>query len=209
MQTGTGRGQRMNIIFDVGNVLIRWDLAAAFGDHFDSAEAMHAYLDRAGFHAWNLHADGGRPWADNVADLRARLGDDAHPAILYPDRFGDTIRDPIEGTWALLDRLVAAGHAIFALTNFSAETWPRAVDLHPRLGTAFRDVVVSGRERMTKPDPAIYRLLLDRNGLAARDCLFIDDSAANVAGAQAVGMKAVRFRDPAGLERDLTGMGLL
>lgn len=199
----------MNIVFDIGNVLVRWDLHRAFADHFDGPERIDAYLDEVGFHDWNRLQDGGRSWADAAADLRSRHGERAHPATDYPARHADTIAEPIEGTWALLDRLAARGHGIYAITNWSAESWPDAQRLHPRLTRAFRDVVVSGQEKLLKPDAAIFRLLCDRNGLKPPDCLFIDDSPANVAGARAVGMDAVVFTTPEALETDLTERGLL
>lgn len=199
----------MNIVFDIGNVLIRWNLLAGFDDLFADQAALDAWLDRVGFHDWNLAQDAGRPIAEGVAVARAAHGDAAAPLAEYLDRFGRTITQPIEGTWGLMARLRAAGHPIYAITNWGAETWPIALDLHPRLHDAFIDVVVSGIEKRIKPDPVIFQILLDRNGLAAGDCLFIDDSPRNVAGAQAVGMQAVLFTDPASLERDLVARGLL
>lgn len=199
----------MNIVFDIGNVLVRWDLHRAFSHHFDSPELIDAYLEEVGFHDWNRLQDGGRSWAEASADLRARHGARAHPATDYPLRHADTIAEPIEGTWALLDRLAARGHGLYAITNWSEESWPEAQRLHPRLTRAFRDVVVSGQERLLKPDAAIFRALCDRNGLDPASCLFIDDSPANVAGARAFGMEAVVFTTPEALETDLTERGLL
>lgn len=199
----------MNIVFDIGNVLVRWNLHAAFEGHFASPAETDAYLAEVGFSDWNRQQDGGRTWADAITDLRSRHGERAHPASLYPERHRLTIAEPIEGTWDLAQRLADKGHALYAITNWSAESWNDALAIHPRLADRFRDIVVSGREKMLKPDAAIYRLLIERNGLNAADCLFIDDSAANVEGAKAVGMDAVRFTDPATLERDLTERGLL
>lgn len=198
----------MNIIFDLGNVLIAWDLWAAFKDDFDAPAAMEAYLDRIGFADWNYRADQGEGWAALTADLTARHGADAHPATAYPARHALTIAQPIEGTWTLAQRLADAGHPLYALTNWSAESFAEARALHPRLAI-FRDIVISGVERIAKPDPAIYRLLMDRNALPPEDCLFIDDRAENVAAAAALGMDAVRFTSPPALERDLTARGLL
>ncbi|MBB1497705.1 HAD family phosphatase [Paracoccus sp. MC1862] len=199
----------MNIVFDIGNVLVRWNLNAAFADHFDSPELIDAYLDEVGFHDWNRLQDGGRSWAEASADLRARHGERAHPATDYPSRHAETIAEPIEGTWALVDRLAARGHVLYAITNWSDETWPDAQRLHPRLTQVFRDVVVSGQEKLLKPDAAIFRVLCARNGLDPADCLFIDDSPANAAGARAFGMEAVVFTTPEGLETDLSERGLL
>lgn len=199
----------MNIVFDVGNVLIRWRPERAVAEYFPDPVEAAAYLQRVGFAAWNLANDGGRSFAEGYAALLAAHPDDAEPLAGYPGRFAETIREPVEGTWALLDRLRAAGHPLYAITNFAAETWPLALEVHPRLGQVFRDVVVSGYERMLKPAPEIYRLLLARNGLEAGDCLFIDDNAANAEGARAVGMQAHHFTTPDELHADLARRGLL
>lgn len=199
----------MNIVFDIGNVLIRWNLLAGFDDLHADEGALRGWLNRIGFDDWNLAQDAGRPFAEGVAAARAAHGDAAAPLAGYLDRFARTIAQPIEGTWDLMAQLRGAGHPIYAITNWATETWQIALDEHPRLRDAFLDVVVSGHEKRVKPDPAIFRTLLDRNGLAAADCLFIDDSAKNVAGARAVGMDAVLFTDPATLRRDLTARALL
>ena len=199
----------MNIVFDIGNVLIRWHPERAIAGHFpDPAEAA-AYFKRVGFAEWNLANDGGRSFAEGYADLLAGHPDEAEPLAGYLSRFAETIREPVEGTWALVDRLQTGGHPLYAITNFAAETWPVALALHPRLGQVFRDIVVSGQVRLLKPGPEIYRLLLTRNGLDAGDCLFIDDSPANVEGARAVGMEAHRFTTPEALHADLAARGLV
>lgn len=198
----------MDVIFDLGNVLIAWDLRAAFVDEFASEAELQAYLDRVGFAAWNHQADAGRPWAELTAELTARHGDDAMPAIHYPSRHRLTIASAIEGSWALAERLLDRGHGLYALTNWSAETFGDALALHPRL-TMFRDIVVSGREKVAKPDPAIFGILLERHSLDPANCVFIDDNAANVAAAEALGIQAIRFTDPGQLETDLVRRNLL
>jgi len=199
----------VNIVFDIGNVLIRWVPERAVAQAFPDPVAARAYLEAVGFDAWNLAQDGGRSFAEGIAALDAAHPGRAAPLADYPERFADTIREAIPGSWDLLDRLAARGHRIFAITNFAAETWPRALAVHPRLGAVFEDVVISAHERLLKPDPAIYELLLERNGLAAAECLFIDDRAENVDGARRVGMAAHHFSTPAALETDLVARGFL
>ena len=104
---------------------------------------------------------------------------------------------------AILDELKAQGTPLYAITNWHQDKFRETQARFPFLGTSFRDIVVSGDERLVKPDPAIYRLLLDRNGLEASSCLFIDDSPKNVAGAEAVGMKAHHFTSPEALRAHL------
>lgn len=199
----------MNVIFDIGNVLIRWAPERAVAHVFPDPAQGLAYLHSVGFFDWNLVQDGGRSFADGLRALEAAHPGRSAPLADYPARFADTIREPISGSWDLANRLAANGHRLFALTNFARETWPAALALYPALSTRFEDIVVSGHEHRHKPNADIYTLLLTRNALSAADCLFIDDSAANVAGARAVGMDAVLFTDPERLERDLNARNLL
>ncbi|NJS39917.1 MAG: HAD family phosphatase [Rhodobacteraceae bacterium] len=195
------------IVFDIGNVLVRWDPHQAFLPNLGDRSAVDQFFARTDFYARNLRADGG----ERFADLAAELADPSDAALLagYVDRYALTIPDLIEGTWALMDRLRARGHAIHAITNWSAETWPIGVATHPRLGSAFGVTLVSGQERMLKPEARIFALLCDRAAVAPADCLFIDDSEKNVLGARAAGMDAVHFTDPDALDAALAQRGLL
>ena len=112
------------------------------------------------------------------------------------------------GSWEIAEALYARGVPLYAITNWSAETWPHAQEMYPRLEAIFRDIVVSGQVKQLKPAAAIYRLLMDRNGLEPQDCVFIDDSMANVEGARAVGMDAIHFTSAEALGRELTARGL-
>ncbi|MGA1635685.1 MAG: HAD family hydrolase [Gemmobacter sp.] len=199
----------MRVVFDVGNVLIAWAPHLAFAHRYPDRAEAEAWMARVGFHAWNYAQDGGRTLAEGLAVARAEHGALADPLADYVARFDETIRTPIAGSWALIEALRARGAPVYAITNFGAETWPAALARYPAFGTHFADIVVSGHERILKPDPAIYRLLLDRNGLAAGDCLFVDDVAANVEGARAVGMAAHHFTGPEALAAELTARGIL
>lgn len=199
----------MNVVFDVGNVLIRWAPERAVAHVFPDPSEGLAWLHAVGFFEWNLAQDGGRGFDEGLAVLEAARPGASAVLGAYGERFGLTIEAPIEGSWALVEALRAQGHRLFAITNFAAYTWPVALALHPRLASAFEDVVVSGHEHLLKPGPEIYRLLCARNDLRPKDCLFIDDSTANVAGAQAVGMAAHHFTSPGALGADLVVRGLL
>lgn len=196
-----------HVVFDIGQVLVRWDPALAFLPDLGTRAAADAFLTRTGFSALNLRADGG----ETFTALANEVADPGDRAIFlrYVDRYALTVPEAIEGTWALMGRLRAKGHGIHAITNWSAETWPVGVKAHPRLATSFGVTVVSGQERLLKPDPRIFALLCQRAGCAPGDCLFIDDSPTNVAGAQGAGMDAVLFTGPEALEAALTERGLL
>jgi 2-haloacid dehalogenase len=199
----------MNIVFDIGDVLIAWQPERAFAGYFRDADAARAWLDSIDFFDWNYAFDGGRSFVEGLAAAEAAHPGRSGPLAGYLAGFPETIRTPISGSWDLLDRLQARGRPLYAVTNFAAETWPLALRVHPRLGTVFRDVVVSGRERLLKPRPEIFELLLKRNALVAEECLFIDDNPANVEGARAVGMAAHRFTSPEALEAELARRGLV
>lgn len=199
----------MNIVFDIGNVLIAWKPERAFASHFPDDAAARVWMEAIGFDDWNYEFDRGRGFLEGLAAAEAAHPGRAGPLSAYLSGFPDTIRSPIAGTWDILDRLQAQNRPLYSITNFSAETWPMALQVHPRLGTVFRDVVVSGRERLVKPQPEIYELLLHRNALVAEECLFIDDRPANVEAARRIGMAGHHFTTPEVLEDDLLRRGLL
>lgn len=196
-----------NVVFDVGQVLLRWEpwpvLDALLGE--DAARAdFRATVD---FDAFHREHDRGRSIAEQAAVASELYPDHAGVLAALYDRWLDTIPGAIEGTVAILERLDDAGVPVFAITNFPAEQWEKTVPAYPFL-TRFRDAVVSGREGMVKPDPAIFRVLLDRNGLAAADCLFIDDNPDNVAAARDLGMGAHLFERPDALAEWLAERGV-
>lgn len=195
------------VVFDIGNVLVQWDARAAFRADLGDDASIDAFLTRSDFYARNLRADAGADWAD----LAAEIGDSADRALFaaYPARFAACIADTIETSWDAMETLRARGLYIHAITNWSAQTWPIGVATHPRLGTAFGVTIVSGREGVIKPDPRIFAALCTRAGLAPRECLFIDDSAKNIQGAQDFGMDAIHFTGPDALQAGLTQRGLI
>lgn len=196
------------VVFDIGNVLIQWDPRHLYRKLIPDAAEMERFLAEVCTDAWNIEQDRGRTWEDAIAE-RVPLFPQ-HEALIraYSDRWHEMVPGEVPGTAAILDALRARGVPLYAITNFSVQKFAEAQARFAFL-RGFRDVVVSGAERLLKPDPAIYHALLSRNGLEASRCLFIDDSAKNVAGAQAVGMAAHHFRDADGLRAELRGLGLL
>ncbi len=195
------------VVFDIGGVLLDWQPHLAWIDDLGSREAVDAFLTRIDFSAKNLRGDGGALFSE----LAEELDDVDDRALLasYPSRFDRTIQGKINGTWDILRRLKSADVPLHAITNWSAETWPVGVKTHPELGQAFGVTVVSGEEHMLKPQREIYDTLCQRANVAAADCVFIDDSPKNVAGAIAAGMDAIQFTDPEALETALQDRGLL
>ncbi len=196
------------VVFDVGNVLIRWDPRLVWADDFRGAAELDAFMAEIGFAAWNLEQDRGRSWADGIAAICA-----AHPqrcALMqkFHRDWQRSVPGAIDGAVEVLERLRAAGVPLYAITNFSAEKWAECRDRFAFLGSAFRDVVVSAHEGVVKPDPAIFELFLARNGLQAEECIFVDDGPRNVAMADLLGFDAILFDEPVTLAGKLRVRGL-
>ena len=198
----------MNIIFDIGNVLLAWDPRALYRKIFSSEDEVDWFLTHVCPPEWNVEQDRGRSFEDAVAEATARHPGHAEAIAAYNSRWPETLTHVIEGTVDILEELKARGTPLYAITNWNGtkfrETRTRFAFLDH-----FRDIVVSGDEGMLKPDPEIYHLLIERNGLDASSCLFIDDSLKNVTGAEAVGMKAHHFTSPERLRAALADAGLL
>ena len=197
------------VIFDVGRVLYDWDPRFLYERLIPQGHALDAFLRDVVTHDWHFQHDAGRDFADTSAELIAAHPHHADLIGEWGPRFLDSIGDPIPGMHALVAELDAGGVPLFAITNFSHEFWPPFRAREAALFDRFRDVVVSGAEKLVKPDAAIYRLALDRFGLRAEQAVFIDDNAANVAGAQAVGMTALHFTGEPRVRRELQELRLL
>ncbi len=188
------------LVFDVGNVLLHWDARLVLAGVLPDAE-IDPFLEEIGFAAWNLEQDRGRPWDEAVRIASATHPQNAELIQRFHDHWHLSVPGAIEGSVNFLRR-AAARAPVYAITNFSAEKWNECRDRFDFLNL-FKDAVVSGEERLVKPDPAIYRVLLSRNDLRAEDCLFIDDAPANVTAARSVGMEAVHFTVASALGEDL------
>lgn len=196
------------VIFDLGEVLIPWDPRKLYRKLIADEADMARFLGEVCTPQWNAQQDAGRSLAE-ATELLVRAFPRQEGLIrAFYDRWSEMLGEANEGAVQLLRELKGRGFRVLALTNWSAETFPRALDLYPFLAE-FEGIVVSGREGMIKPDPRIYQILCDRHGVVATQALFIDDSLANVEGARAVGMHAVQFQSPEQLREVLVSGGLL
>ncbi len=196
------------VVFDLGGVLIDWDPRYLYRKLLDDEAAVEEFLATVCTPEWNIEQDRGRPFAEGVAELVERHPVHAAAITAYHERWPEMLGGDIGGTVELLAELRAAGVPIYALTNWSAETFGIARGRFEFLEW-FDGVLVSGEERMVKPDPAIFQLFLDRFGLDPGATLYVDDSPANVAAAAQLGFDAVRFTGPGQLRRDLAARRLL
>lgn len=195
------------VIFDLGAVLIDWNPRHLYRKLFDDEEAMETFLRDICSPAWNAEQDRGRTWREAV-DLLS----DTHPEhqdliAAYHDRWEEMLKGPIEGSVAILERLDDDGYELHALTNWSAETFPIARERYGFL-KRFRTILVSGEERLMKPDAAIFELMLERINHPAERCVFIDDSARNIEAASRLGFDAIQFQSAEQLQYALQQRGI-
>ena len=197
------------VIFDVGNVLYGWDPDAFLVRQIADDEARLRFVEDTNLYAWHGTLDGGRPYDEAAAELTEKFPAYAALISAWSDRFGETITGPIDGAHRIVHELDAKGVPLFAITNFSADFWKPFHERESAFFSRFRDIVVSGEEKLLKPDPAIYFLALHRFGLRPNEALFVDDREINVEGALAVGMRAHLFTDAEDLRTRLKAEGLL
>lgn len=191
-----------NIVFDFGGVLVDWNPHHLYDKYFGSREKAEWFLNNICLYSWNLQMDGGKPFAEGVAELQAEHPEWSEAIAIYHTRWIEMMNGEIEGMASVIRRLKMAGYGVYGLTNWSAETFPMVRDTYP-VFQEFDGIVVSGEEHLLKPDEAIYRCLLERYALQAEESLFVDDNADNVVGARNVGMKAIQFTSAEELEREL------
>lgn len=196
------------VVFDVGRVLFDWNLRYLFDKLIADPAELDAFLTEVVNEEWHFQSDAGRPLAEMVPERIARFPQHAHLIEAYAARFHETIDHPIEGTHVLARRLAEAGVPLFALTNFGAEFFAAFRPTAP-IFDLFGDIVVSGDERVAKPDPRIYAICEERFGLSGEALLFIDDNPANVAAARARGWRAHLFESIEALEAEFLRCGLL
>jgi 2-haloacid dehalogenase len=198
------------VIFDVGGVLIDWNPRHLYRKLFDgdSDGAMERFLAEVCTPEWNLRQDVGRPFAEAVAELTGRFPDHADLIAAYDARWEEMVPGAHDETIEIVRELKARGTPLYCLTNFSTEKFPlmrRRFDVFD----LFDGIVVSAEIGMVKPDPAVYRYLVERFGLEAPSCLFVDDVEANVGAASSIGMQAVHYLSGRQLRRDLQMRGVL
>jgi 2-haloacid dehalogenase len=196
------------VVFDLGGVVIDWDPRHLYRKLLADEAAVEEFLATVCTPEWNAELDRGRPFAEGVAELVERHPEHAAAIAAYHERWPEMVAGDIPGTVEVLAELRAAGVPLYALTNWSAETFAITRGRFEFLEW-FDGLLVSGEERVTKPDPAIFQLLLDRFGLDPTATVFVDDSEANVAAARRLGFDAIRFTGHEELRRELVARRLL
>jgi len=198
----------VNVVFDLGMVLIEWDPRHLYRKVFADEAKMEWFLAEVCSPQWNLDQDKGRSWDEAISEAMSRHPSWEKEIRLYRSRWMEMVPGAIAGSVDILEELHGRGTPLYAITNWNSETFWETRERFPFL-SLFRDIVVSGDEKLLKPEPAIFQLLARRNGIDLGHSIFIDDSEKNVRGAEAVGMKGHHFSSPEGLRSALKGHGLL
>jgi 2-haloacid dehalogenase len=196
------------VVFDVGKVLFEWDLRHLFAKLIADKAELEYFVTHVVTPEWHFQHDAGRPLAEMTAERTALYPKYKSEIDAYRTRFNETIPGPVTGALEIVHELAERAVPLFAITNFGAEFWEMFRPTQP-IFDHFGDIVVSGVEKMVKPDPGIYALALRRFGLKPGEAIFIDDNHDNVVSARANGFAAYHFTDAEKLRRALVDLDLL
>ena len=181
-----------NIIFDFGGVLLDWNPRYLYKSYFNNDEEMEHFLADICNGEWNIKQDAGRPFAEAVKELQAKFPEYAEAIQMYDDDWEKMLKCELPESIDLLKELKSMGYGIYGLTNWSAEKIGYAFANYSFF-SLFDGIVVSGVEKVVKPDRKIYEILLERYSLKPGECVFIDDNQDNVDMAKMLGINAIRF----------------
>lgn len=190
------------IIFDFGNVLLGWDARKLYNRLLPDPETVDRFLKQISFADWNAKQDAGRPFRDGVAELSSQFPQHAELIQAYDTYWEESLTGTIDGTIEIVQELKEAGWPLYLLSNFSVEKFELIRDRHTYLDL-FNDIIISGEYGIVKPDPAIFHIALERMNKKASECLFIDDSQANINTASSLGLQTIHFHSPAQLRTEL------
>jgi 2-haloacid dehalogenase len=197
------------VVFDIGGVLLDWDPRYLYRKLFpDDSDAMEEFLSTVVSPEWNAQTDVGVPFTDAIAELVRTHPSKADLIEAYWARWPEMLGDPIDGMEELVRELLEAGVPVYAISNFSTETFHLAREAFPLL-EGFLGIVVSGEERVAKPDAGLFRVFVDRFEVDPARCVYVDDSPPNVATASELGFGAGLFTDAAEFRRRLVDEGIL
>jgi len=196
------------VLFDIGNVFVTWDPRYLYEKLIPDAEELESFLRGVVTLEWHTHHDKGLPFAEGVKNLTEKYPHYADQIAAFDTRWRETIGSTIEGSVDIVEQLAARGVPMFALTNFSAEKFPEFTEEFA-FTRHFGGVVVSGEEKLVKPDPAIFQIAIERFSLVPHQTLYVDDRLENVQAAEAKKMRGHHFTDPALLKAELIELGLI
>lgn len=196
-----------NIIFDFGGVLVDWNSHHLYDTYFGDKDSADWFLSNICTMDWNMQMDAGKPFEQGVAEKIAQYPQWEKEIRLYWERWIDMMGDTIPCMYDWILQLKQQGYAIYGLTNWSTETFIQVKDKYS-IFQLMDGIVMSGEERVTKPDAKIYHILLNRYQLAPEECVFFDDNLNNVIAAQNIGIHAVQFQSTEQAKRELSKVTL-
>lgn len=196
------------VVFDVGNVIVHWSPRFLYEKLIKDAEELDFFLSNVVTVDWHGNHDRGMSFADNIAARAKEFPEYTELLALYDTRWAETIKGRVAGVASLIEDLVDQEVPIYGLTNFPAEKWPDFRLNYP-VTDLFSGFVVSGQEKVAKPDPRIFQTLVSRYKLDPETTFFTDDSAANIASASHLGFHTLQFIGARGLEYKLIELGLI
>lgn len=192
-----------NIIFDLGGVLIGWDPKEVYKTIFNTEEEVNWFLENICTMDWNEQQDAGRPISIANQILIEQYPEHKENILAYYGRWKEMLTGAIHDTVSILDKLVKdENYKVVALTNWSAETFPVALERYEFLQW-FEGIVVSGTEKCKKPEDKIYNIILERYNLVPEESIFIDDNKRNILAAQKLGIQGIHFQSPTLLQKAL------
>ena len=197
-----------NIIFDFGGVVMDWDPRYFFKDHFNDDEKMEHFLKNIVTDEWNSEQDRGRSLAEGTEIQVAKHPEWEKEIRAYYDNWTTMLKSDIPHNVEVLRKLEHSKYELFGLTNWSAETFPYALENYDFFKLFEDKIVVSGTEKLIKPDPTIWNVLLDRYQIKAEESVFIDDNFNNIKTAESLGFICVHIKKDTDLERELRDLGV-
>ena len=196
-----------SVVFDIGGVLLDWNPRHMYRKVFESEEEMEWFLSNICTYEWNVQQDGGKLFSEATAELSARYPEYSDKIALFYGRWEEMLGGELKDTVKILNELKSAGMPVYALSNWSHEAFPVA---HERYGfmKQFDGIVVSGYEKLLKPDHAIYRVLMNRYNVNPAESVYIDDNKDNADAAAELGFHAIHFHSAEELRQELRDLGL-
>ncbi|AZA98191.1 HAD family phosphatase [Chryseobacterium joostei] len=197
-----------NIIFDFGGVLMDWNPRYFFRDYFKDDEKMEYFLENIAQDEWNIEQDRGRTLAEGTEIQVKKFPEWEKEIRAYYDNWTVMLKSDIPQNVEVLRKLKNTDYHLFGLTNWSAETFPYALENYDFFQIFDGKIVVSGTEKLIKPDPKIWYVLLERYNIQANESVFIDDNPKNIEMAQSLGFETIQVTPETNLEQELAGLGI-
>lgn len=196
-----------SIVFDIGGVLLDWNPRHLYRKVFDSEEEMEWFLSNICTYEWNVRQDGGRPFSVATAELTAQYPEYSDKIAMYYGRWNEMLGGEIKDTVRIFKELKSAGMPLYALSNWSYEAFPMTHNRYDFL-KEFDGIVISGEEKLVKPDHAIYRVLIERYGIDPAGSVYIDDNMDNAFAAGELGFHSIQYLSAEQLRNELRSLGL-